>query len=143
MRSYPTDSPEAAARIVAMALLADGHFSRAEVEAMDRGGARSQLGITPERLHDVVQALCEDLLATSNDPWTATCALDPSTLEAVLDEIADPMLRLKVLELCLLACTADGALSDGEIAVVRSAVRRWGFCGGHEAPNPWKAACRN
>ena len=32
MRTYPTNSPQAAGRIVALALLADGHLSKAEVD---------------------------------------------------------------------------------------------------------------
>lgn len=143
MRSYPIDSPEAAARIVALALLADGHFSRAEVEAMDRGGARAQLGLTPDQLHQVVHELCEDLLATCNQLWAAACTVDPPTLAALLDEVRDPMLRMQVLQLCILACTADGELADGESVVIRAAVSRWGLCAGHEGFERREAACRN
>ena len=142
MRSYPRNSPEAAARIVALALLADGHFSRAEVEAMDRGGARQQLGISPEGLQTVVRTLCEDLLATRSELWTAACAVDRRTLESLLDEIDDPMLQLKVLQLCILACTADGELSGPESGVIRAAVSRWGLCAAHPIAAR-EATCRN
>lgn len=142
MRSYPTNSPEAAARIVALSLLADGHFSRAELEAMDRGGARQQLGISTERLQAVVHALCEDLLATSNELWMAACAVDRRTLDSLLDEIDQPMLQLKVLQLCILASTADGEVSESEAGVIRAAVSRWGLCMGHHSAKG-EAACRN
>ena len=39
MRTYPTNSPQAAARVVALATLADGHLSRSELGALDRLGA--------------------------------------------------------------------------------------------------------
>ncbi len=40
MRTYPTNSPEAAARIVALALLADGHLSLIEIDALERRPCR-------------------------------------------------------------------------------------------------------
>jgi hypothetical protein len=36
MRSYPRNSPEAAARIVALVLICDGHVCRSEVETLHR-----------------------------------------------------------------------------------------------------------
>lgn len=36
MRSYPANSPEAAARIVALALVADGHVSLIEIDTLQR-----------------------------------------------------------------------------------------------------------
>ena len=125
MRSYPRDSPQAAARIVALALIADGHLSRAEVEALDCCNAREQLGIGANALQSVVHTLCEDLLATASGDWTAACAVDAATMASLLDEVQDPVLRLKVLQLCLAAVTADGHVSDGESSVVRAALTRW------------------
>ena len=130
MRAYRQDSPEAAARIVALALVADGHFSRDEVEAIDRGEACRRLGITGERLHDVVHELCEDLMAAGGT-WSGSAALDEATLAAILDEIESPLLRMEVLQLCILACTADGSLEDAENRIIRAAVARWGLCGAH------------
>lgn len=76
MRTHPRNSPEAAARIVSLALLVDGHFCRDEPEAIDGGRGHVRPGITAERLHAVVHGLCGDLLATSNDLRTAACAVD-------------------------------------------------------------------
>ena len=36
MRNYPRNSPQAAARIVALTLLADGHIDKAEIDTLDR-----------------------------------------------------------------------------------------------------------
>lgn len=126
MRSYPRNSPAAAARIVALALIADGHLSRAEVEALDCCNAREQLGIAGKELHSVVHALCEDLLVSASADWAAACAIEPATMQALLDEIQDPLLRLKVIQLCIAAVAADGHLSEGESAVVQAALTRWG-----------------
>lgn len=44
MRSYPDDSAEAAARIVCLALLADGGLDRAETESLARSGTIEKMG---------------------------------------------------------------------------------------------------
>ena len=36
MRTYPTNSPQSAARIVALTLVADGHVSPEELDALER-----------------------------------------------------------------------------------------------------------
>ena len=44
MRNYPANSPQAAARIVALTMLADGYLSKAELDAMERHGGYRLLG---------------------------------------------------------------------------------------------------
>lgn len=126
MRTYPRNSPRAAARIVALALIADGHLSRTELEALDCCSTRERLGIAAPELHAVVQELCEDLLATSHGVWSGAGGVGPAELAAVMDEVDDPLLRLNVLQMCLAAVAADGDLADGESAVVQAALDRWG-----------------
>ena len=36
MRHYPRNSPQAAGRILALALLSDGHLSKRELDMLDR-----------------------------------------------------------------------------------------------------------
>ena len=57
MNAYPTNSPEAAARVLAMAMLADGQYSMTEIRALDRQQAPARLGLTPEAspAHDAVK----------------------------------------------------------------------------------------
>jgi hypothetical protein len=62
MRTYPCNSPEAAARIVALVLIADGHVCRSEFDAMNQLDAHAELGLPPDTLPRVVHTLCEDLL---------------------------------------------------------------------------------
>ena len=45
MRSYPTNSPQAAARIVALTLLADGHVDGIEMDALDLSGKISAIDV--------------------------------------------------------------------------------------------------
>ena len=51
MRHYPPNSPHAAGRIVAMALLADGHLSRLELDVLDRMELHTQLGLDLSLIH--------------------------------------------------------------------------------------------
>ena len=48
MRSYSTDSPQAAARLLAMALVADGNYSLTDIRALDRFQASLRLGLPPQ-----------------------------------------------------------------------------------------------
>lgn len=127
MRTYPNDSPRAAARIVALALLADGGLSRAELERLDHMNAPALLGLSREDLHDVVQTCCEDLLGTAYLNWEGSCRLDRQTLRQILGEIRNPALRLSVLQLCASVADADNDLSEGELVVLNAAIEEWGI----------------
>ncbi len=127
MRSYPTDSPRAAARIVALTLLADGHLAKAELDLLERVAAHAQLGLTRDELHGVLHEFCEDLLASAHLSWGDACRVDARTLAQLMAEVADPALRLRVLQLCVRIVQADGAIDDGESIVLNAAVEHWGL----------------
>lgn len=127
MRSYPTNSPHAAGRIIAMALLADGHLSKAELDVLDRLDVARQLGLARSELHSVVHGFCEDLLASASGGWADACRIDSTTLFGLLAEIDDPVLRRQVLQLCARVVDADGHVADGESALLLAAVEHWGL----------------
>lgn len=127
MRSYLSNSPQAAARIIALAMLADGHLSRAELEDLVAQGVHGQLGLQPEELFAVVQTCCEDLLAVTQLTWADACRVDARTLSGLMAEIDDPALRLKVLALCISVVEADNFVAEGESAVLGAAVEHWGL----------------
>jgi uncharacterized tellurite resistance protein B-like protein len=125
MRSFPRNSPDAAARIVVLALLSDGHLSRTEIEGLLREQLAEDLGLSGARLADLVQSVSEDLLATGFGTWSDGQALDPSVVAGALAEVDDPALRERTLALCIAAIRADGHLSDGEHALLAQVARRW------------------
>jgi hypothetical protein len=127
MRPYPTDSPQAAARVVALTLLADSHLDRDELEGAEALGVHDQLGLSRSEWHAVVNGFCADLLATRRLTWGDACRVDPLTLQQLLAEVADPALRERVLALCLAAAEADAEVSDGEALVLAAAVEQWGL----------------
>ena len=127
MRSYPRNSPQAAARIVALALLADGNLCRSELEALERHGAHALLGLSPSELHTVVHDLCQDLLAASDMRWSGSNQIDRHTLAALLSEVQNPELQLKVMKLCVAVVETDEHVAEGESAVLAAALAQWGL----------------
>ncbi len=121
MRNYPLNSPQAAARIVALALIADGHVNKRELDALDRIAAHEQLGMARDDLHAVVQTLCEDLMVAAQLCWDSAWRLEAAALAELMAEIDDPVLWCKVMQVCEAVIDADGHVSEGELAVIRAA----------------------
>jgi hypothetical protein len=126
MRSYPRNSPQAAARIVALALLADGNLCKSELEVLAQHDAHAQLGLSPAGLHDVLHDLCQDMLAASELAWGGSSRLERSTLAELLSEVTDPDLQLKVLRLCVAVVETDEHVAEGESTVLAAALTHWG-----------------
>jgi hypothetical protein len=127
MRNYPRNSPQAAARIVALTLLADGHLGKAELDVLDRLDAPRVLGLARGELDAVLQTFCEDLLSAAHLTWADTCRIEADALAALMAEIDDPALRLRLLRLCLAIIDADDLVADGEAIVLDAALTHWGL----------------
>lgn len=127
MRSYPRNSPEAAARIVALVLIADGHVCRSEVDALSQLDAPRELGLEPDGLPRILQTLCEDLLMGDHGSGSMLGAVDDSSLASLMAEVDEPALQRKVLRLAVAAARADRHLADGEALVLAAARRHWGL----------------
>lgn len=127
MRPYTTNSSEAAARIVALALLADGNITQAELEVLAQQDAYRQLGLKPSELQAVLRDLCEDLLCSAHLTWSEACRIDPRALANLMAEIDDPALCRTVLNLCLQVVDADDHVTEGESIVLNAAVEHWGL----------------
>jgi len=124
MRHYRSDSPEAAARIVAACLLSDGHVGVDELEALERYGMEARLKMNRGQLLAVMQQMCEDLTSTAYLNWGDACRLDPAVIFCLAQDVKDWRLRREVLALCNESAHADGHLSEGEamfIQLLRSA----------------------
>ncbi|OYT99212.1 MAG: hypothetical protein CFE40_04850 [Burkholderiales bacterium PBB1] len=139
MRSYPHNSPEAAARIVALVLISDGHVCRSEFEVLKQLDAERELGLEPQILPHIVHTLCEELLAGGYATGSLIGNVDDSALASLMAEISDPTLQSKVLRLSMAAARADGHLADGEAVVLEAARRHWKLVDGEE-PSAKKVA---
>ena len=142
MRSYPHNSPEAAARIVALVLISDGHVCSSEFDILKQLGAEQALGLEPQLLPHIVHTLCEELLASGYESGSLMSNVDDNALASLMAEVSDPALQRTVLRLSLAAARADGHLADGETLVVEAARHHWKLFDGEE-PNAKKVAQRH
>jgi len=127
VRNYSQNSPQAAARIVALTIIADGDVDRAELALLDKIAVHEQLGLERDALHDVIDTFCEDLLSSKQLAWSDSCPVDEYTLSELMGEIDDPALRRKVLGLCIKLAEVDGHIAQGESIVLVAAVEHWGL----------------
>ena len=140
MRSYPSNSPEAAARIVALVLISDGHVCRSEIETLQRLHVERELGLVPGSFAQVVHTLCEDLLLGAYGGGSMMSSVDEATLASLLAEVDEPGLQSKVLRLASAAAEADKHLADAETLVVTAARQHWR---GGDSTRPPAAAVRS
>ncbi len=126
MRHYPRNSPQTAGRILALALLSDGHLCKREMDVLDRLDAPTRLGLSRNELQTVVHGFCEDLLSQMQRCWGDACRIDQVTLAALLADIDDPALRNMLLQLCRAIVAADDHVADGESQLLLAAVDHWG-----------------
>jgi hypothetical protein len=127
MRTYPPNSPQAAGRIVALALLADGHLSNTELDTLDRLRAYTQLGLGRVELRGVIHEVCEDLLSSMRLTWEDACRVDAPTLARLMGEIDDAELRRKLTRICIAVVECDSLVTEGEAAVLGAAIEQWGL----------------
>lgn len=125
LRPYPRNSAEAAARIVALALIANGRIKAVETAALEALQAPERLGLTRPQWHGVIHDLCADLLGP------ARCGnegcIPSGLLDRMLDEVDDDTTRRLVLRLCSAVVHADRQIDDGESFVLLAAIERWGL----------------
>ena len=122
---HPRNSPHAAARIVALALISNGEVKPSEVAVLEAMQVHNQLGLTHQEWHDVVHELCADLLASATQ--SAHCLIDSRMIEWLLADVDDVTLQRRVLRLCTAAVNADGQIDAGESIVLMAAIDQWGL----------------
>ena len=139
MRSYPHNSPEAAARNVALVLISDGHVCSTEFGILTQLGAERELGLQPQLLPHIVHTLCEELLLGGYQAGSLMDNVEDSTLASMMAEVSDPVLQRTVVRLSLAAAGADGHLADGEALILEAARHHWRLVDGGEARAPTSA----
>lgn len=125
MRTYLKNSPQAAARIVALTLIADGDIGQPELDLLDSHAVHEVLGLSRPQLHNVIDHFCEDLLADNQLLWAHACPVDDLTVSDLLADIDDSALRRKVLGMCVKLAEVDGQVAEGESVVLVAAVEQW------------------
>lgn len=123
MRRYATDSASAAGRIVALCMVVDGNLSPSELRALQHSRLLEFIAIGIDDFHALVDELCQDLLAdaTRGDHVELT----PAAIDALLDEIHDPLLRQQLLRALWHIARADGVLAAAEVTLLSRARAMW------------------
>lgn len=125
MRRYPTNSPQAAARVVALTLLADGIVSRGELGSLGRFDMYQRLGLDNKAMQTVLEDFARDLYEFGVPAWDHTGGLHPLVVQCVLDDVTDPQMRAEIYQICRDVAEADSHLSNGEQAVLQLAISQW------------------
>ena len=126
MRHYPNNSPEAAARLVALTLICDGQLKQAEMAILERTKAHTELGLGQGEFREVVHGLCADLLDRAHLQGASHCLIEKPLIEHLFSEVDDPKLRRTVLRLAVAVVHADGQVHDGESTVLLTLIEQWG-----------------
>ena len=123
LRAYPVDSPRAKARLVVLALFADGRVDAAELDGLAKYQAFAELGITRDDFFQVLYDFCADAsgLPAGNGNYLMSAAL----LETLFDEVGDAGERQKMLRLIFDVIRSDGHLADGEARLFWQALDTW------------------
>ena len=87
MRHYPSDSPQAMARLVVLALLADGIIDTSELDQLDDKRTIASLGLDSGSFDDVFYGFCADMLRSGQRMTAERLDLDDDAIDRMLDEI--------------------------------------------------------
>ncbi|MFC5462230.1 TerB family tellurite resistance protein [Massilia niabensis] len=136
MKTYPTDSQEAVCRLLALSMIVDGHLAPAEVKAMEHAAILERVGADADGFDAVVHALCEDLLATARCRAGCEVELDKRLIDSLLDEVADPLLRMCTLKAMLDIVHADRLIDGREHLLLQRALKKWSTPAHERLPVP-------
>lgn len=125
MKTYPTDSQEAVCRLLALSMIVDGHVAPAEIRAMEHCAILERIGADTASFDAVVHALCEDLLCTARFRAGIEVDLDKRLIDSLLDEVADPLLRMCTLKAMLDIVHADSTIDSREHLLLQRAMKKW------------------
>jgi uncharacterized tellurite resistance protein B-like protein len=130
LRAYPTGSPRAKARLVALALLADGRLADGEIDTLDRNGAFVRLGISRSDFFEVMADFCADLVRLPEGKGNAV--LTPAMLAGLFAEVENGEDRTRLLQLIFEVAHSDGTISGNEEKLLRHAIEHWAAPDGSE-----------
>jgi uncharacterized tellurite resistance protein B-like protein len=125
MRHYPSDSPEAMGRIVALALMADGAIDPSELRLLDAEQTITRIGLDAESFDRIFYEFCTDMLGTAHRVSSGQLELDAETIDLLLDEVRQPQLQVATLRTMLDIVHADDQLAGSEAVLISRAMTRW------------------
>ncbi len=125
LRAYAPNSPRAKARLVVLAMLADGRLDNAELESLTRQSTFAELGITREDFFEVFYDFCADVKSLPSD--SGYYLLAPVVLDQLFGEISSTAERQTLLRQIFDMIRSDGHLADSEADLFWHAIDTWKF----------------
>ncbi len=116
MRSDSVTSPQPAACAVAVTLAADGDIGETWIDWLDRHTVGEHVGLARYQSQGPLDTLYEDSLPSGQ--------LKLADVYPVGD-IQDPVLRIKLLRLCVALAQCDPHVPEGDSIVLIGAVEHW------------------
>jgi len=127
MRHYEADSTPAAARILALTVLADGGLDRDEIDAAMRTDLARRLGIGQLEFERILREYCDDLMLGAHYMDGMRLRLADEVLDLVLEDISEPALQQALLRAMQDIVSADGVETLAEVEVLGRALEKWGM----------------
>lgn len=123
LRGYPVNSPRAKARLVVLALFADGRIDAAELDSLTRRGIFAELGITEEDFFEVLHDFCNDVAELPDR--RGNYLVTPALLDSLFAEVDGLPERQALLRLIFDVIRSDGKLAKGEARLFWNAIDAW------------------
>ena len=122
-RNYAPDSAQAKARLVLLALLADGEIDEYERMVLNHPHILETLGISREGFVRVLHELCEDMATLPRNGETFSISRPLlSSLFGAIHEAEDQDELLRVISALIMS---DGHISPEEMQFWKSATQAW------------------
>jgi hypothetical protein len=125
MHPYRLNSPQAAARIVAVCLLADGHAKHDALEARDEDRICKCFALPPVELAGVLEEAHEALASTAHRNWHDACRDEPAIVRRLASELWDPALILDVVEFCEACAEQERRRTCANASVLQALCDAW------------------
>jgi hypothetical protein len=123
LREYPLNSPRAKARLVVLALLADGRLDKREFASLEKRGVYAALGLSREDFVAVLLDFCSDAAHLPNSQ--GSYLISPQILQGLFAEVAGRAERRALVQHIFATLCSDGQLDDGEERLFWNAVDAW------------------
>ncbi len=125
MRHYPANSPEALARVVAIAMMADGAIDFSELKSLERHDIVRRIGLDQDGFDKVFYEYYADLSICAERLPSGQFELDGLTIGLLFDEIRDAQLQKKAVRAMLDIVNADRSLTGSEASLIAQALKQW------------------
>lgn len=124
MRTYPANSSDALARIMSVAIFADGVPDPRELALAQSASIRAQLGYDTTQFQRVMAEFCADL-AQLRQQDDEIITVTPRQISELLGEITDPAKQKAACRSVFDVIRADRRAHAAETGLLREMVKHW------------------